>query len=72
MNSRGLEQLLYVFEKLYQQAEQSMPKEYKELGELISIDGSLIDAVLSMYWADCQGRRESVLRAPVYSNFCSS
>lgn len=52
LNSRGLEQLLYVFEKLYQQTEQSMPKEYKELGELISIDGSLIDAVLSMYWAD--------------------
>lgn len=52
MNGRGLEQLQYVFEKLYQQTEQSMPKEYQELGELISIDGSLIDAVLSMHWAD--------------------
>ena len=30
----------------------SLPKEHKELGELISIDCSLIDAVLSMYWAD--------------------
>lgn len=29
-----------------------LPQEYKSLGELISIDGSLIDAVFSMYWAD--------------------
>jgi hypothetical protein len=28
------------------------PKEHKALGDLISIDGSLIEAVLSMYWAD--------------------
>ncbi|MBF0204895.1 MAG: hypothetical protein HQK67_11460 [Desulfamplus sp.] len=28
-----------------------LPKAYAELGDLVSIDGSLIDAVLSMYWA---------------------
>lgn len=66
LNSRGLEQLLYVFEKLYQQTEQSMPKEYKELGELISIDGSLIDAVLSMYWADY---RKGVKKAKCHLGF---
>lgn len=52
INHRGLEQLQYVFQELYKQASNTLPKEYAELGELISIDGSLIDAVLSMYWAD--------------------
>lgn len=52
LNGRGVEQLLDVFEKLYAEAEQTIPKEYQKLGELISIDGSLIDAVLSMHWAD--------------------
>ena len=52
INGRGLEQLQYVFENLYKQAANVLPKEHKALGELVSIDGSLIDAVLSMYWAD--------------------
>ena len=51
-NERGLEQFLYVFQELYRQANKTLPKEYEELGELVAIDGSLIDAVLSMYWAD--------------------
>lgn len=52
INGRGLEQLQIVFQELYKQAESVLPKEYAELGALVSIDGSLIDAVLSMYWAD--------------------
>jgi hypothetical protein len=52
INSRGLEQFQYVFENLYKQAEKSLPKKFKELGDLVSIDGTLIDSVLSMYWAD--------------------
>ncbi len=52
INNRGLEQLQYVFENLYKQAEKTLPKEYKHLGDLVAIDGTLIDAVLSMYWAD--------------------
>ena len=52
INGRGLEQLQFVFENLYKQAVNVFPQEYKSLGELISIDGSLIDAVLSMHWAD--------------------
>jgi hypothetical protein len=52
INHRGLEQLQFLFENLYKQATKVLPKEYKGLGELVSIDGSLIDAVLSMYWAD--------------------
>ena len=52
INTRGLEQLLYVFQKLQADAAQILPKEHANLGDLVSIDGSLIDAVLSMYWAD--------------------
>lgn len=51
-NTRGLKQFLFIFQELYAQANKSLPKEYSELGDLVSIDGSLIDAVLSMYWAD--------------------
>jgi hypothetical protein len=52
INNRGLEQLQFVFQELSKKAESVLPKEYAELGDLVSIDGSLIDAVLSMYWAD--------------------
>lgn len=52
INHRGLEQLQFIFENLYKQAIGVLPEEYTELGDLVSIDGSLIDAVLSMYWAD--------------------
>jgi len=52
INGRGLEQLQFIFENLYKQAVKVLPKKHKKLGDLISIDGTLIDAVLSMYWAD--------------------
>ena len=52
INHRGLEQLQFYFENLYKKALGILPKEHAQLGELVSIDGSLIDAVLSMYWAD--------------------
>ncbi len=65
-NTRGLEQFLYVFQELYGQANKSLPKEYSELGELVSIDGSLIDAVLSMYWADY---REGSRKAKAHLGF---
>lgn len=52
INERGLEQFLYVFQKLQRQASFILPKQYNELGDLVSIDGSLIDSVLSMDWAD--------------------
>lgn len=52
INSRGLEQLQFVFQELSKKAKILLPKEYTALGELVAIDGSLIDAVLSMYWAD--------------------
>jgi len=52
MNERGLEQFLLVFEALQQQAANVLPDRHPELGPLVAIDGSLIDAVLSMEWAD--------------------
>ncbi|MCP4347689.1 MAG: IS4 family transposase, partial [Desulfobacterales bacterium] len=52
INSRGLEQLQYVFQELCKKAQGVLPSQYSDLGDLVSIDGSLIDGVLSMYWAD--------------------
>ncbi len=52
INVRGLEQFMYVFQQLQKQASSVLPKKYSKLGDLVSIDGSLIDSVLSMGWAD--------------------
>jgi hypothetical protein len=52
VNERGLEQFMYVFQELQKKAVKVLPKEFAELGDLVAIDGSLIDAVLSMAWAD--------------------
>ncbi len=51
-NNRGVEQLIELFKELYIKANNTIPVEYSDLGNLVAIDGSLIDAVLSMYWAD--------------------
>lgn len=66
INSRGLEQLIQVFEALYTEASSVLPKEYSQLGDLRVIDGSLIDAVLSMYWADY---RQGSKKAKVHVGF---
>jgi hypothetical protein len=55
MNTRGFEQLSYVFEQLQIPATKTISSQHSQLGDLIAIDGSLIDAVLSMYWADYRG-----------------
>jgi hypothetical protein len=52
VNNRGLEQLQHVFNELSKQARATLPADFQALGELVAIDGSLIDTVLSMYWAD--------------------
>ena len=66
INNRGLEQLLEVFEALYSKATRILPRKYRNLGDLVSIDGSLIDAVLSMTWADY---REGAKKAKVHVGF---
>lgn len=52
INSRGLDQLMEVFLALQADAAKMLPKEFDNFGDLVAIDGSLIDAVLSMQWAD--------------------
>ena len=52
INSRGLEQFAHIYQNLQGQAVNTLPKQHDDLGDLIGIDGSLIDACLSMVWAD--------------------
>ena len=66
INSRGLEQLTYVFQELQAKAAKILPREHAELGNLVTIDGSLIDAVLSMHWADY---RNECKKAKVHLGF---
>ena len=66
INSRGLEQLAHIYRNLQSQAVGVLPKEHPELGDLIGIDGSLIDACLSMHWADY---RKGSKKAKVHLGF---
>jgi hypothetical protein len=66
MAERGLEQFFFVFQELQRQACGVLPTKFPELGELVAIDGSLIDAVLSMYWADY---RDGAKKAKVHVGF---
>jgi hypothetical protein len=52
INTRGLEQLAHVYQNLQTDAVSILPKQHDKLGDLIGLDGSLIDACLSMNWAD--------------------
>lgn len=52
MHERGLEQFLFVFQELQKNASELLPQQFHEFGKLVAIDGSLIDSVLSMEWAD--------------------
>ena len=65
-NSRGLEQFMHVFQQLQVQAAKFLPKAHEELGDLIGIDGSLIDGTLSMLWADY---RKGSKKAKVHVGF---
>ncbi len=66
INTRGLEQLFFVFNELQAQATKTIPGEFSQLGNLVAIDGSLIDAVLSMTWADY---RENAKKAKIHLGF---
>lgn len=66
INNRGLEQLSHIYQNLQSQAISDLPNEHEELGDLISIDGSLIDACLSMQWADY---RKGAKKAKVHLGF---
>lgn len=66
MHDRPLEQFLFVFEELQKYATMVLPKRFPELGNLVGIDGSLIDSVLSMEWADY---RDGVKKAKTHIGF---
>ncbi len=68
LNSRGLEQALHVYADLQKQARAKLPiaKVVEGLGDLVAVDGSLIDATLSMEWADY---RDGAKKAKVHLGF---
>jgi hypothetical protein len=66
INTRGIEQFFHVFKELYMQASGTLPKEYEHLGDLVAVDGSLINSVLSMHWADY---REGSKKAKIHLGF---
>ena len=66
INERGLEQFIDVFQNLNKQAQGLITNKFSELGDLVAIDGSLIDSVLSMTWADYQ---EGSKKAKVHLGF---
>jgi hypothetical protein len=66
INTRGLEQLGHVYQQLQNKASNLLPAQHTELGELVGIDGSLIQAVLSMHWADY---RDGSKKAKVHVGF---
>jgi hypothetical protein len=52
LNGRGLLQFMELFQALQQQARSVLPDLHPGLGDLVAIDGSLIQAVASMHFAD--------------------
>lgn len=66
LSTRGLEQLVHVYDGLLAEATKVLPKAHAHLGELRGIDGSLIDAVLSMAWAQY---RDGSNKAKVHMGF---
>jgi len=65
-NDRGIEQFMFVYQNLQTQALNILPQQNPELGNLVGIDGSLINATLSMHWADY---RKKSKKAKVHVGF---
>lgn len=66
MNTRGVKQLIEMYHYLQGQAKKLLPSAHPEWGDLIAIDGSLIDAMASMQWADY---RDGAHKAKVHVGF---
>jgi len=66
LNTRGLEQHFHVYASLQSYAAALLPLRSDSLGDLVAIDGSLIDAVLSMSWADY---RKGAKKAEIHLGF---
>ena len=62
---------MQVYQGLLVQATEVLPTEYSELGNLVAIDGSLINAVLSMEWADYRkGSKKAKIHLGFDLNHC--
>ena len=66
LNERGLEQFSFIFTALKATAVSLPGSSYDDFGKLIAIDGSFIDSVLSMNWADY---RENSKKAKAHVGF---
>jgi hypothetical protein len=55
INTRGLDQMAHIFRELCRIATDTLPFKYEHLGDIIAIDGSMIEATLTMEWADYRG-----------------
>ena len=55
INTRGLEHMIHVFTELQGIAIDTLPVKHEHLGDIVAIDGSLIEATLTMEWADYRG-----------------
>jgi hypothetical protein len=66
MNTRALEQLVQMYERLQVKAKKLLPALHSDLGDLVSVDGSLIDAVPTMEFADY---RNGVNKAKAHLGF---
>ena len=66
MNTRALDQLTEMYHLLQSKANKLLPVLHPRLGNLVAIDGSLIDAVASMQWADY---RDGSKKAKVHVGF---
>jgi hypothetical protein len=64
--NRGLTQMLEMFDKLSKKVAKRLGVTHAQLGDLVAIDGSLIDATLSMTWADYRDTRN---KAKVHLGF---
>lgn len=64
--TRGASQMLEVLDRLSKKVSKRLKREHMELGDLMAIDGSLIDASLSMVWADYSS---STRKAKVHLGF---
>jgi len=65
-SSRGVTQMLEVFDRLSKKVSKCLGIAHAQLGNLVAIDGSLIDASLSMTWADYN---DSTNKAKVHLGF---
>jgi len=65
-STRGEIQMIEVFDRLSKKASKRLGLVHAELGDLVAIDGSLIDASLSMTWADYSGSKN---KAKVHLGF---